>query len=161
MSHVPGILWPTCTRSALPLTPCRCAVLQVFVEYVVLKGVNDNLEQAHELGRLLQGKDVVVNLIPWNPVYSPDGPAFEAPDAGRITDFQVTVRGQYGVHCTVRQEKGADISGACGQLVVEHNLSKGGSCGQQTGGGGAGAGGAAAGLKDIEELGAAVHKMVC
>jgi adenine C2-methylase RlmN of 23S rRNA A2503 and tRNA A37 len=135
--------------------------LQVFVEYVVLRGVNDNLEQAHELGQLLQGKDVVVNLIPWNPVYSPDGPAFEAPDADRVTEFQATVRGQYGVHCTVRQEKGQDISGACGQLVVEHNLSKASSCGQQTGGGAGAAGGASGGVKDIEELGAAVTKMVC
>ena len=42
---------------------------QVFVEYVMLRGVNDNPEQAHELGALLQGKDVVQNLIPWNPIY--------------------------------------------------------------------------------------------
>jgi adenine C2-methylase RlmN of 23S rRNA A2503 and tRNA A37 len=131
------------------------------VEYVVLKGVNDAIELAHEMGELLRGKDVIINLIPWNPVYSPDGPAFDAPDMETIVKFQTVLINQYKLHCTVRQEKGQDISGACGQLVVEHNLSKGGSCGQQTSSGGAGAGGAAAGLKDIEELGAAVHKMVC
>lgn len=37
---------------------------QVFVEYVLLSGVNDSLEAAHELGALLQGRDVVLNLIP-------------------------------------------------------------------------------------------------
>jgi adenine C2-methylase RlmN of 23S rRNA A2503 and tRNA A37 len=84
---------------------------RVFVEYVMLSGVNDGLEQAHELGQLLQGRDVVLNLIPWNPVYSPDGPAFKAPIEGQVAAFQGIVRGQYGVHCTVRQEKGQDISG--------------------------------------------------
>lgn len=39
------------------------------MEYVMLRGVNDGPEQAHELGALLQGRDVVQNLIPWNPVY--------------------------------------------------------------------------------------------
>ncbi len=142
----------------------------MFVEYVVLRGVNDNLQQAHDLGQLLQGKDVVLNLIPWNPVYSPDGPAFDAPDADRVNEFQATVRAQYGLHCTVRQEKGQDISGACGQLVVEHGLAKqaaGGSCGKQGGGGSAAAGGggsaAGGGVKDIEELAAAAAaaKLVC
>lgn len=47
-------------------------LLQIFVEYVMLAGVNDSAEQAHQLGRLLQGRDLVINLIPWNPVYSPD-----------------------------------------------------------------------------------------
>lgn len=83
---------------------------RVFVEYVMLAGVNDGLEQAHELGQLLQGRDVVLNLIPWNPVYSPDF-EFKAPVEGQVAEFQGIVRGQYGVHCTVRQEKGQDISG--------------------------------------------------
>jgi adenine C2-methylase RlmN of 23S rRNA A2503 and tRNA A37 len=83
---------------------------RVFVEYVMLAGVNDGLEQAHELGQLLQHRDVVLNLIPWNPVYSPDF-EFKAPVEGQVAEFQGVVRGQYGVHCTVRQEKGQDISG--------------------------------------------------
>jgi adenine C2-methylase RlmN of 23S rRNA A2503 and tRNA A37 len=83
---------------------------RVFVEYVMLSGVNDSLEQAHELGQLLQGRAVVLNLIPWNPVYSPDF-EFKAPVEGQVAEFQGVVRGQYGVHCTVRQEKGQDISG--------------------------------------------------
>ena len=50
---------------------------QVFVEYVMLRGVNDGEVEAHQLGALLQGRDMVLNLIPWNPIYSPDI-AFEA-----------------------------------------------------------------------------------
>ena len=75
----------------------------------MLARVNDNEEQAHQLGALLQGRAVVLNLIPWNPVYSPEF-EFEAPGNERTNRFQSIVR-QYGVHCTVRQEKGQDISG--------------------------------------------------
>lgn len=82
---------------------------QVFVEYVMLRRVNDSEEQANQLGALLQGRAVVLNLIPWNPVYSPEF-EFEAPGHERTELFQSIVR-QYGVHCTVRQEKGQDISG--------------------------------------------------
>jgi hypothetical protein len=45
---------------------------QVFVEYVMLRGVNDGEGEAHQLGALLEGRTVVLNLIPWNPIYSPD-----------------------------------------------------------------------------------------
>lgn len=43
----------------------------------MLRGVNDGEGEAHQLGALLQGRDMVLNLIPWNPIYSPDI-AFEA-----------------------------------------------------------------------------------
>ena len=88
--------------------------MQVFVEYVMLAKVNDNEEQAHQLGALLQGRAVVLNLIPWNPVYSPEFD-FEAPGNHRTSHFQSIVR-LYGVHCTVRQEKGQDISGTLPEL---------------------------------------------
>lgn len=84
-------------------------LLQVFVEYVMLANVNDGTEQAHQLGALLQGRAVVLNLMPWNPVYSPEFD-FKAPGHDRTHNFQRIVR-EYGVHCTVRQEKGQDISG--------------------------------------------------
>lgn len=90
---------------------------KVFVEYVMLAGVNDQLEHAHQLGQLLQGRDVVLNLIPWNPVYSP-GIAFQAPEARALQDFRNAVVGSSGIRVTIRQEKGSDISGACGQLVI-------------------------------------------
>lgn len=76
----------------------------------MLYRVNDNPETAHELGRLLQGKDMIVNLIPWNPIYSPDM-HFEAPGRERVADFHRIIRQEYGIFCTVRQEMGQDISG--------------------------------------------------
>ena len=87
----------------------------------MLAQVNDNEEQAHQLGTLLQGRAVVLNLIPWNPVYSPEF-EFKAPGRQRTDLFQSIVR-QYGVHSTVRQEKGQDISGTSSSLAtVEHTF---------------------------------------
>lgn len=84
--------------------------VQIFVEYVMLHKINDSPETAHELGQLLRGRNMIVNLIPWNPVYSP-GMQLEAPGSERVADFQRIVREQYGIFCTVRQEMGQDISG--------------------------------------------------
>jgi adenine C2-methylase RlmN of 23S rRNA A2503 and tRNA A37 len=54
---------------------------------------------------------MVINLIPWNPVYQPDGPFFAAPVEGAVEAFQSILRSTYGLHCTIRQEKGQDIAG--------------------------------------------------
>eukprot|EP00798_Chlamydomonas_sp_ICE-L_P021606 gene21606-28606_t len=94
---------------------------KVFVEYVMLSGVNDGQEQAEELGALLQDHNVVLNLIPYNPVYSP-GMSFKAPTMEAVTQFQSTLRIKHGIPTTVRQEKGQDIAGACGQLVISSDM---------------------------------------
>ena len=83
---------------------------QIFVEYVMLHKINDSPETAHELGQLLKGRNMIVNLIPWNPVYSP-GMQLKAPGDERVAEFQRIVREHYGIFCTVRQEMGQDISG--------------------------------------------------
>jgi hypothetical protein len=88
----------------------------------------------------------------WNPVYQPNGPFFAAPEEGRVQQFQQVVRNQYGLHCTIRQEKGQDISGACGQLVIEHGLSFQQHEKRCNGQSAAGGGTAATGVRDIEEL---------
>ncbi len=75
---------------------------------------------AHELGQLLRSRDVVVNIIPWNPVLSPDFD-FRAPPPGAATAFQSILK-QYGLACTVRQEKGQDVAAACGQLVLQQQV---------------------------------------
>lgn len=49
----------------------------------MLNGVNDSPETAQELGSLLRGRNMLVNLIPWNPIYSP-GMHFEAPGTQRV-----------------------------------------------------------------------------
>lgn len=85
---------------------------RITFEYVMLEGVNDSLQEAEALGKLLRGMHVLVNLIPWNPV---EGAGFQRSRPGRVRAFQERVEA-FGPKCTVRQEKGSDIDAACGQL---------------------------------------------
>lgn len=73
----------------------------------MLDGVNDAPATAHELGALLTASPhtLLVNLIPWNPVFSP-GMAFAAPDPARVAAFGAILREQYGLFTTIRQEMG-------------------------------------------------------
>lgn len=131
----------------------------MFVEYVILgPAVNCTPAHAAQLGALLAGLDCVVNLIPWNPILSPSMP-FGAPPPGVVAEFQAALRRDWGLPATVRQEKGQDISGACGQLVLEQGGRGSSGAGSCSGGGGRGAhrgsssSGAGAGcLRDLEDL---------
>lgn len=91
----------------------------VLIEYVMLAGINDSEEVAHQLGLLLKDCKVVVNLIPYNPATTSD---FKATSQEDLTTFQKILRGQYGIRTTIRQEMGQDIAGACGQLVVSQSV---------------------------------------
>ena len=85
---------------------------KVFVEYVMLAGVNDTVGQARALARLLGRNSFKVNLIPYNPTGLFDGSSREA-----IAAFRETLR-VGGVHATVRLTRGRDIQAACGQLAA-------------------------------------------
>lgn len=89
---------------------------RVTYEYVLLSGVNDAPEHAHELGQLLAERISHVNLIPMNAVAELD---FVEPSAPRTSQF-VSILQEYGVPATVRKRKGADIDAACGQLRLQH-----------------------------------------
>ena len=82
-------------------------------EYVMLAGVNDAPEQAHELVKLLATVPSKVNLIPFNPF---ERSGFERSDAGRIKCFQQILL-DAGFVATVRKTRGEDIDAACGQLA--------------------------------------------
>ena len=84
----------------------------VFVEYVMLAGVNDRYEQAVALAELLDPKVFKVNLIPYNPTGSYDGSSAPAIDAFRA------VLEEHGLRATVRLTRGRDIAAACGQLAA-------------------------------------------
>ncbi|PCI24360.1 23S rRNA (adenine(2503)-C(2))-methyltransferase RlmN [Candidatus Peregrinibacteria bacterium] len=88
---------------------------RIFYEYVLLKGVNDSLENAAELGKLLQGTNAHVNLIPYNPGADD---AYEAPANNANRRFQKAIE-EFGVPVTVRVTFGQDIDGACGQLALK------------------------------------------
>jgi 23S rRNA (adenine2503-C2)-methyltransferase len=86
---------------------------KVFVEYVMLAGVNDRVEQARALAALLDPKVFKVNLIPYNPTGMFAGSTRKA-----IAAFK-DVLCAAGVPATVRLTRGRDIAAACGQLAAE------------------------------------------
>jgi len=86
---------------------------QVFVEYLMLGGVNDRYEQAVALARMLDPKAFKVNLIPYNPTDSP----YEGSTREAIAAFKAVLE-QHGLRATVRLTRGRDIDAACGQLAA-------------------------------------------
>jgi 23S rRNA (adenine2503-C2)-methyltransferase len=85
----------------------------VFVEYVMLGGVNDRYEQAVQLARALDPRMFKVNLIPYNPTGMYEGSTREA-----IAAFKAVLE-EHGVGATVRLTRGRDIDAACGQLAAK------------------------------------------
>ena len=86
---------------------------QVFVEYVMLAGVNDRYEQAVQLAALLDPRIYKVNLIPYNPTGTYDGSS-----RGAIAAFKAVLE-EHGLRATVRLTRGRDIDAACGQLAAK------------------------------------------
>lgn len=85
---------------------------QILVEYVLLKGVNDSLEHAEQLGSYLRGLRVKVNLIPYN---AQSRSRYEPPTEEEVIAFAMHLKGM-GYRTLWRQAKGRDIMAACGQL---------------------------------------------
>lgn len=85
---------------------------RVTFEYIMLKGVNDSLECAEQLVKLIKGTLAYVNLIPYNPV---DENSFQRSEDKQVHKFFSYLM-QHGVNTTVRKEFGNDIDAACGQL---------------------------------------------
>ncbi len=79
-------------------------------------GDTTTVEAAHKLGKLCEGRHLVVNLIPYNKTDVKD--KLSCPSETHMKEFQRIVS-SYGSFCTIRRTMGADIAGACGQLVVE------------------------------------------
>lgn len=99
-------LLAACKR--FPLEPRR----RITFEYVMLRGVNDSVEDAQRLSKLLRGLKCKVNLIPFNPF---PGSEFKRPGDAAVRRFQKVL---LDAHFTapVRESRGRDISAACGQL---------------------------------------------
>ena len=85
---------------------------KVFVEYVMLAGVNDSTEDARQLAGLLGRDEFKVNLIPYNPTGLYAGSSRQA-----IADFKA-VLDHARIPATVRLTRGQDIEAACGQLAA-------------------------------------------
>jgi 23S rRNA (adenine2503-C2)-methyltransferase len=85
---------------------------KVFVEYVMLAGVNDSVGQARQLAALLEPRVFKVNLIPYNPTGIYEGSSRKAIDAFKA------VLDAARLPATVRLTRGRDIAAACGQLAA-------------------------------------------
>ena len=87
----------------------------MFVEYLMLDGVNDSIEQAAELADALQPREAFkVNLIPYNPTDAP----YQGSTRTAIDSFRATLEDR-GLRATVRLTRGRDIDAACGQLAAK------------------------------------------
>lgn len=102
------------------LAPLRGTKRIVTIEYVMLAGVNDHLEDLTRLNRMLRSLPVRINLIPFN---KNAGLPFSPPNSTKIKMWQKELR-RLGYTVTVRWSKGIDIDAACGQLAYSEKQAK-------------------------------------
>ena len=85
---------------------------RITIEYVMLKGVNDSIDDAKKLVDLLKGMNIYVNLIPYNETSHIE---FKKTDKDNILKFGKYLQDN-GITVTIRKEFGSKIDAACGQL---------------------------------------------
>lgn len=90
---------------------------RITMEYVLLGGVNDTLDDARRLPELLRGIPCKLNLIPWNP--HPQAP-YKRPERSAVLAFQTECM-KLGFTTYTRKTRGIDIDAACGQLAAEND----------------------------------------
>lgn len=98
---------------------------RVTIEYAMISGFNDSIEQADELADLIKGKLYHINLIPINPI---EERSYQAPQRESLTNFQKRLEASL-IHVTIRRELGSDIVASCGQLrnqAIEQKKNAGG-----------------------------------
>lgn len=84
-------------------------------EYILIAGVNDHPDHAHELAIMLRGRQCTVNLIPYNPI---PGVKLKRPEKKAVKNFRSVLFGSK-IPNTCRYTKGDDIAAACGQLALQ------------------------------------------
>ena len=87
------------------------------IEYILIDKVNDSIENAYELCKLLKMLPCKINLIPFNPF---PGSSYKRPSSMRIQTFKKILQKE-GYITTIRTTRGEDIMAACGQLVGQVN----------------------------------------
>ena len=90
---------------------------RVTIEWALIDGINDSLDQARKLAKLLTGKLFHVNLIQLNPVSHFDG----LPSADQQAREFKEILTAAGIQCTIRLRRGIDIQAGCGQLASDAN----------------------------------------
>ena len=87
---------------------------RITIEYTLVAGKNDTIEEARKLARLLRSIPVKVNLIPMNPI---EASTLGPPDLTGVLAFQ-RVLCDAGYSCFIRRRRGDDVNAACGQLAL-------------------------------------------
>jgi 23S rRNA (adenine2503-C2)-methyltransferase len=90
---------------------------KVFIEYVMLAGINDSVGQAMQLAGALDPRIYKVNLIPYNPTAS----AYQGSSPKAIEAFRAELE-RRGLPATVRLTRGREIDAACGQLAAKEGI---------------------------------------
>jgi len=88
---------------------------RILIEYVLLGGINDSIDDAKRLIKLLDGIASTINLLPFNPF---PGSRWQRPERPHVEAFRAQLQ-QAGFTAVVRESRGRDISAACGQLKTE------------------------------------------
>jgi 23S rRNA (adenine2503-C2)-methyltransferase len=104
------------TLKEYPLKPRQ----RITIEYLLLAGVNDSLDHARGLIRLLNPLRYKINLIAYNTC---PGSPYQSPEPKKILDFEQYLWSK-GVTATLRKSKGQDISAACGQLKTDQTVAQ-------------------------------------
>ena len=94
---------------------CSRKSQRITLEFILIEGINDSLEQAAGLGKIARRLDAKINCIPYNPV---EGLPWKRPSLRRQDAFLAALE-RSGADATLRREKGSDIDAACGQLRLQ------------------------------------------
>jgi 23S rRNA (adenine2503-C2)-methyltransferase len=96
------------------------------MEYIMIDGINDQPEHAHQLGQLIQHLKCNINLIPYNPIAKdlPRAVDYKRSSNNAIRTFMMILLDRYHKKVTVRLERGVDIDAACGQLANRFQADK-------------------------------------
>lgn len=89
---------------------------RITFEYLLLKDVNDSMEHADQLARLVDRRKGKINLIAYN---ATEGMPYDAPDRGKVEAFEKRLW-DHGLTAFIRRSMGSDIEAACGQLKAEN-----------------------------------------
>ncbi len=90
---------------------------RITFEYLLIRGINDSIDDAYRLSELLRGIPSKINLIPFN---ASSGLAFEEPSRESVLKFQDVLKGLNHT-VIIRKSKGRDINAACGQLFYKQS----------------------------------------
>ncbi len=89
---------------------------RVTFEYILIQGLNDTLECADKLAKLVNKRNIYINLIPYNEVLEKPYKRSKESDMRSFFDYLY----KKGVNVQLRKEQGFDIDAACGQLRSKH-----------------------------------------